>query len=563
MKRSVYYGSFGGIDKYAKKPQYAVETDGFAIDAGGSLYKCPGRETSVRAPGNIVACWAGVLAGRKAFVFLAGGSFCDHDPDSGATIVTPLSGAHRAAFFKYESKLYMLSDAGYFRYDGSVLESVEGYVPLISVSTSPSGAGTAYEAVNMLTPARRQLFSPDGTETCFRLAEKDLRSIDKVVFNGEVCDSIDYMADTVNGTVTMATAPAEGIDTLEITYSAAVSGRDEFLGYRNAILFGSDADERVFLWNNAEKPCMRIHSELADGVPSAEYFPVNNYTCVGSAPITDMVQEYDKQLIFTTDSAYYSYCEMKTAPSGKAFASFPVYPLHPRKGNLVYGSSCSINGLAATLCRDGVNVWRPSSVETEKNAVCISAPVNDSILPETGGISARAKLFEIPSRSELWVICGGLAAIFNYAAEKWYLISVPGVSKVFEAFGDVYTVEGEYIKRFTQTVRAHVAHYKTHYSDLGCSSLKDIRCVDLTLQAGYVTAGSVKLCWPGESGPLSAEKSFTVDPAHHGNALTVNVPFCIPHISGLSVEFKCPAGKELKILGYGISYDDKGVNNGL
>ena len=45
MKRSVYYGSFGGIDKYAKKPQYAVETDGFAIDAGGSLYKCPGRET--------------------------------------------------------------------------------------------------------------------------------------------------------------------------------------------------------------------------------------------------------------------------------------------------------------------------------------------------------------------------------------------------------------------------------------------------------------------------------------------------------------------------------------
>ena len=85
----------------------------------------------------------------------------------------------------------------------------------------------------------------------------------------------------------------------------------------------------------------------------------------------------------------------------------------------------------------------------------------------------------------------------------------------------------------------------------------------LTLEAGYLTAGSVKVGWSGESGTYYDEKSFTVSESLNGNVITIAIPFMIPSVSGITVEFKCPSGKELKLLGYGITYDDKGVNYGL
>ncbi|MBQ6043770.1 MAG: hypothetical protein IJK33_10105 [Clostridia bacterium] len=562
-KRSVYYRSFGGLDRYAKDAICAESAVDFVVDAGGSLCKSKGFENFIRSPAAIKACWAGTLCGRNAIVFLAGGNIYDCDPDNMTMTSEDASGASRAAFFKYEDKLYALCDTGYFRYDGSTFESATGYIPLISVSTAPDGEGTAYEAVNMLSSARRQQFSPNGTDACFHLAEKDISAVIKVTLGGEECAASDYSCDTANGTVTMTNIPDAGVNTLEITYDTGSSGRSDFCKFKNAMLFGSNADERVFLWNNPDRPCIRIHSELADGVPSAEYFPVTNYTSVGSAPITDMVQEYDRQLIFTADSAYYSYCEMKTMTSGKTVASFPVYPLHPRKGNLIYGSSCVMNGLAATLCRDGVNIWRPSTVENEKNAVCISGAVNDMILPETYAYATGAKLFELPSLSELYFVGATMTAVFNYATQKWYRLSAGGMTNVFEAFGSVFAVKGEYIKRMTSSERSGSASYKTHYSELGSCALKDVHFINLTVEAGYVTAGSVKVYWPGESGVFSSEQYFEVDQALHGNAVSVALPFYIPNVSGISVEFKCPPGKELKILGYGITFDDKGVNNGL
>ena len=562
-RRSVYYGSFGGMDVNAKNASFASDCMNFAIDESGSVMKSRGLLLYKTAPADIDAVWAGTLGGRKAIVYLSGGYLYDLDPDTDVTSATSVSAAARAAFFKFEGALYALCDTGYFRYDGTNLVSVDGYVPLISVSTSPSGAGTAYEAVNMLTSLRRQLFSPDGAEDCFHLAEKNIDHVESVVFDGETVEPENYTVDTANGTVTLTGAPYESVNTLEITYGMPSSGRSEFLKYQNAMLFGSDADARVFLWHNADKPCFRIHSELADGVPSAEYFPVNAYTSVGSSPITDIVQEYGKQLIFASDAAYYSYCEMKTGVSGKAYASFPVYPLHPSKGNLIYGSGVAANGFPVTLCSDGLNIWQPTNVETEKNAHCVSSPVKPYLIPETHGLAANAKIFDLASESELYVVCTSCLLVYNYVSKRWYRLENDGISNIFECFGTVYATAGKKIYKMLYSVRTHASRYKTHYSELGSAALKDILFVNLTLEAGSVTAGSVAVYWPGDGKTHKVEKEFSVAAAQSGNAVTVAVPFFIPSVSGVALEFKCPAAKELKILGYGITFEEKGGNDGL
>ena len=562
-QKSVYCNAFGGIDCHAKNFAFAADTLGFSIDEAGTMCKYRGKETFYTAESDIVAVWSGVLGGRKAIICAANGKLCDTDPDTSITSVQSLSGASRAALFKFEDKLYALCDTGYFRYDGTTIAEVDGYVPLISVATTPAGSGTPYEAVNMLTAARRQLFSPDGEAACFQLAEKGITGVTKVTFNGSVVDPGDYNVDYDDGTVTLTGAPFASVNTLEIEYVSDTSARAEFLGYKNAMLFGSDADERVFLWNNAQKPNYRIHSELADGVPCAEYFPVTSYTAVGSAPITDIVQEYDKQLIFTADSAYYSYCEMKTSLSGQVYASYPVYPLHPRKGNLIYGSGCTCNGMPVTLCADGLNLWQPTTVETEKNAFCISSPVRDLLAPETWGLYSGAKICTLDPESEIYVLCSACTLVYNYRSKRWYKLNESGLTSIFASFGSIYTVKGNKIYKATSVRRDGDAYYKTHYTDLGSTSLKDICFIELTLEAGYLTAGSVVVSWPGDTAAHSEEKEFTVPATQNGNVYTLALPFFIPSVSGITVEFKCPSGKELKLLGFGITYDDKGVHNGL
>ena len=54
--------------------------------------------------------------------------------------------------------------------------SVSGtaYVPTTTISAAPTGGGTSYEAVNLLTPKRINTFIGDGTATQFKVDATDL-----------------------------------------------------------------------------------------------------------------------------------------------------------------------------------------------------------------------------------------------------------------------------------------------------------------------------------------------------------------------------------------------------
>ena len=87
--------------------------------------------------------------------------------------------------------------------------SVSGtaYVPTTTISAAPTGGGTSYEAVNLLTPKRINTFIGDGTATQFKV---DATGLDETAVTAEVNGSA-VTVSAVNrstGMVTLAAAPA-------------------------------------------------------------------------------------------------------------------------------------------------------------------------------------------------------------------------------------------------------------------------------------------------------------------------------------------------------------------
>ncbi len=562
-KRTVKCEKFLGFDDGAKDMAHAVSSENFCVDANGTLYKRPGLKKVIGSDDEMTSFKAVTLNGKRLITYVSGSKFCVYDTDAELGITLGNVGSDRASIFAFDGKIYVLSESGYYRYDGISFSSVEGYVPLVAVSVSPSGGGTPYENVNMLTPKRREQFTPDGTSTVFRLAEKGISSVDEVRDMGEIVDVSHYTCDLINGSVTFDSPPDAFPNGIEVTYSAGTSRRSDFLKLRHVMLFGSNADERVFLWGSPDEPCMRYHSELADGVPSAEYFPVTSYTMIGNSPITDIIQQYDKQLIFTSDEAYYSVCEMKTSASGQLYASFPVFPLNPSKGNLLYGTGCTMNGLPVTLCRDGINVWESTDVETEKNAVCISHPIWSMIkasLTETG---SGARMTSDIAGSRLFFAYMNKLFVFDHRLKAWYIWTDVQTTEMFEAFGKFYICSGDSLYGLNDAIKNVSSSYVTPYVPVAGDGLKDICGVNLYIKAGYDTAGSVSVSHVTGGTAYTVTQDFSFPSSLHGKTVKLSLPFYVPLVSEVSFTFSSPTGKELTLLSYAVITREKGGNYGI
>lgn len=117
------------------------------------------------------------------------------------------------------------------------------------------------------------------------------------------------------------------------------------------MIFGGNTDNRIFIWGSEDEPCTIRHTALGDGVPNPEYFPENSFRVIGDTAITDIIQQYDRQLIFAQDRAFYSYCDLTTDAMGNAYASYPVFALNASKGSLIYGGGTNCRRLSDHLLR--------------------------------------------------------------------------------------------------------------------------------------------------------------------------------------------------------------------
>ncbi len=432
---------FLGIDQrndFGNNLGVASEMQNFRITESGSMVRRQGINRVCFMDKDIDGIWAGTVGTAERLLFACGGKLYRALPrvaDSPIEYIGDI-GTGDCRMFEFNGLLYIKCADYYGKYDGSTLTEVEGYIPLIAISCAPDGSGQVYEQINLLTPKRRQWFSGNGSALLYTLAESNVKAVLSITVDGVPYD--DKWNLNAGGTVSFASAPAKGLNNVEIIYRVEEDeeSRSRITNCRNMMLFGGNSDGRIFLWGNDEYPNHRFYSDLADGVPSAEYFPVNCFTIIGNSKINSIIQQYDRQLIFCEDEAYYSYCQLTDDSLGNKYASFPVFNLNSGKGCIFETKGCVMDNKPVTLCRDGLNCWESTSVENERNAVCFSMPIY-KYMEDIISNGDNLTLFDFQANREIYLIYGERAFVYNYGAGAWY---------IFDNFaGKHHAVYGRYL----------------------------------------------------------------------------------------------------------------------
>lgn len=425
---------------------------------------------------DIQGMWYGELAGTTRFLFSANGSLYSHDLETGINSVIGSMSNSRTFFFSFGGKVYMLSGFDYKSYDGTTFGDVAGYVPLIATATPPTGGGTENEGINVLTGKKRQRFSADGTATAYQLAETSIGSVDSVKVNG-VTKSIpaDYSVNLTTGVVTFTSAPATGVDNVEIAWTKGSGDRTAITAMRFAMIYGGANDSRVFFYGDGSNRYR--YTGLADGVPSAEYIPALNYRDISSSQyaVTDIVRQYDRQIIYNDGGeAWYSYYDPITI-DGNTVADFPTFPLNQTIGNVAPGQTRVLRNNPVTLW-NGVQEWTATNVRDERNVSYISKRVQPSIDAQN---LSMAVTVDWERMGEYWICFGRDVIVYNYRLDVWYKFELAHyVTCLMVAENDLYFgTDGGQIMKFGDEERtdngiAIAAHWEMGFYAFGAEYLQ-------------------------------------------------------------------------------------------
>lgn len=167
--------------------------------------------------------------------------------------------------FIYNNIWYFKDGSHYLQYDGEEIYEVVGYIPTTVISKAPTGEGTLYEDVNMLSDYRKNSFVADGVSTEYKLSEEyiDSDSIPIVWIND--VEVHNFTVNYESATITFSTAPdkplTDGRDNVVIQYKKHISGYADRIKKCNILTV---FDNRVFFSGNQDYPNTIWHSSLND-----------------------------------------------------------------------------------------------------------------------------------------------------------------------------------------------------------------------------------------------------------------------------------------------------------
>lgn len=164
--------------------------------------------------------------------------------------------------FIYNNIFYIKDGINYLEYDGETCKEVEGYIPTTTIGRAPSGGGTLYEDVNLLTSYRKNSFCADGETKQYVLDSQGLDSNPvKVWINGT--ETTAFSVDRANGKITFNTAPekplTDGQDNVVIQFSKEIN---DYKNRINKCTLLCVFDNRVFFSGNQDYPNTIFHSSL-------------------------------------------------------------------------------------------------------------------------------------------------------------------------------------------------------------------------------------------------------------------------------------------------------------
>lgn len=430
---------------------------------------------------------------------------------SGYTSTTG-KGSSVTIFFA-NNKLYFIGLDQYNQYDGTTFQSTVGYIPTVSINAPPTGGGTVFEEINLLTGFKKQTFVGDGVTATYQIAETNI-SADLLVItvNGVTkTETTHFTVDRTTGIVTFLAGnipPLATTGNVVIQWNKSNTTNKEFVTKNKyAVLFGVGNDTRVFMWGNASYKNRRINSYQLDPT----YFPTTYYVDIGSNEfeITDiLVANANTQIIFKKNSAYYSFSEYNTATSRYAY---PVLDLNESIGCDVSGASQIIDSQPISIQTNSIYKWSATSVKDERNTSIISERIRKSLAQED---FTYCKTFDYQKEKELWINIGSLVYVHNYANNTWYTYDNIDAKCFYEYNGVLYFGGMGKVYRFTNEYNDNEAAINaimyTGFNDYGLYQFKKTtRDLWLMIQPESKTSINVKVATNKKNANDPSLKTFT------------------------------------------------------
>jgi len=408
----------------------------FKVTRDGNLQRRPGTATVVDIYGlgavsrlPLVALWSGYVNETKVLLGACDGKLYSLYSAAGEfqkVEIGSITTTGHVHIFGFSGKAYIITNAEYKVWDGTTLSEVTGYIPVVSITTAPSGGGTALENINRLNGSRRVWYSATGTDTVYQLPEKSLGSVDQVknLDTDSVFPATDYTVNLTNGTVTFNTAPTAGTNNIEITYAMTGTYRSQVLAMKYSELYNSTQDTRVFLYGDGTN--RTIYSGIdKDGIARADYFPDLYEMRIGdeNTAITGLIRHYARMIVFKESSTYMvSYGEI-TLSDGNTEAAFYSFPVNRSIGMESMGQAQLVLNSPRSLFGKDLYEWKNGSSYSSNLTVDerqakrisdrISATLADFSIP-------NCVCFDDNGNQEYWICYNGTALVNNYVSDAWY-----------------------------------------------------------------------------------------------------------------------------------------------
>lgn len=345
----------------------------------------------------------------------------------------------RAVFLA--GKLWIVTGGGFYSYDGTEAKRVSAsgaYVPTTTITRRPSGGGVSYEAVNLLTPYRKNAFQTDGKSVKFTLdGEIDVSGAVRAWVWGE--EVTDFTLDRAAGTITFPSAPAApdagASDGLVVQFPHTVAGYTDRIDKCTIITtYGIGTNDRAVLSGNEELP----NVDWTSGMNDPTYFPDLLYNEVGSEATAILGYcRLGKSLgIVKEDNGQDSTIYLRTAELQDSEIAQPQQQAVAGVGSIAPGSFASLLDDPLFLSRNGVMAVATNSYTSEKITQGRSFYVNNRLNDEPEREKAEAVIWNgmymlaLPN-GHVYALDGRQnktyrsAALGDYVYEGYYFENIP------------------------------------------------------------------------------------------------------------------------------------------
>lgn len=286
---------------------------------------------------------------------------------------------------------------------GFTCGSVVPYVPVAIIGRSPTGGGTIYESVNLMTSRRREMYLGDTISTEFYLAMSVDPNMGVSVWvkdeNGDFQVTTDFTLDVDLGTITFNSPKppvVTGEDNILIEYSATTNSAavDAFFSCKTTAIYGTGLINAVFVGGCDDDDFSSRVWYSKTGDPT--YFPDLNYFVAGSN---------DTKIMGLIKVGEYLGCvKQGSSIDSTIYLAYPV----SFDDDTAYAVKQSVTGIGALskrcfanvkdaslfLSQEGVMAIEPSLDENERQVKNRSYFVNKKMLAEENLQNAFAYVWD-------------------------------------------------------------------------------------------------------------------------------------------------------------------------